>query len=393
MRILRILLFFPSITFGLLPSEIFPFGLIYSFVIIIKSKKFHLAELIVFYFFLLTGTISIYFNPFSEVIRSVVSYLNVLLPFLVIIKINREELRKVTNAAYAALIIMITVGFLQMLNLLEPLKKIYLFLIPRGNYGVLTEFNRGVSLLSTEPSRASIEFAFLIVLFLVYKRNINLKILGSVSYLNFIIQGGYALLYSILLSITFINKYSKTLLLLVPFVLFSIYKLLENYRGLNLIINIFSSGKWFETLVILSGARIVSVIAAFKYSYYNLLGAGLGSWRSTMIEALNQTGFDPNSISFFKRMGNGFWVPVKPNSILANIALEFGILGLVVFIIFFIWTLYRHFKIHNIKFPFFITPIFITYITLFGYLGNPIPFVVVALIINPWTSVINFSKL
>tara|TARA_B100000767_G_C19765737_1_gene537410 strand:+ start:279 stop:1175 length:897 start_codon:yes stop_codon:yes gene_type:complete len=296
-------------------------------------------------------------------------------------------------AAHTALMIMITVGFLQILNLLEPIKNIYSFLIPRGNYGVLTEFNRGVSLLSTEPSRAAIEFTFLIIFFLFYKRNISFKILVSISYLNFIIQGGYALLYSILLSITFINKYSKKLLIIVPFVFLGLYKLLENYRGFNLIVNIFSSGNLFETLVISSNIRLVSVIAAFKYSYYNLLGAGLGSWRTKMIEALNLTKFDPSSISFFEHMGNGFWVPVKPSSILANISLEFGLLGLVVFILFFIWILYKHFKIHNIKIPVFITPIFITYATFFGYLGNPIPFIVLALIINPWTPVMNFSKL
>ena len=382
-KVLRHLLFLPSITFGVIKSEIFPWALIYS-VLHFKLKKTNILFIFLSFFVLLSILISIYFfeTPINKIFSTLFSYLNPILIFILIISIKKPQIEKVMLALKSILFFLLFFGILQTLNLTNFLEGIYSFLIPRGNYKALSDFGRGVALMSTEPSRAALEVVFLALIFrkTILKKQLYFDIL-IIIYVNFIIQGGYAFLYS---SIYFLfslpRKSRKFILPLFSLAIVFFIETITNLRGYYILSRLFETNTFLETLVQLSGFRVLSFIAAIKYAIINPFGGGFGNWEVSSLAALNLTGFDPSTIPHFIDASDGFWHPIKPTSIFGNMLLDFGLLGTIVLLVFLLLIFRMRAKIVKEHLDVYVA--FIVYFFFFGYLGNPIPPIVFALCLN-----------
>lgn len=154
--------FFPSITFGLLSAEIFPWALFGSFIFLRHYSKDFFLVLI---FFILSWILSILFLGPTDSLRSIASYMNSLYAFAFILSISQLETIKFIKLIRIIFIILLILGLLQHFNLVNFLDDILKFLIPRGSSGALIEANRGVRLLSSEPARAGNELIFFYMLF------------------------------------------------------------------------------------------------------------------------------------------------------------------------------------------------------------------------------------
>ena len=382
-KVLRYFLFLPSITFGTIKSEIFPWAVIYS-ITHFKFKKTDAIYVFLCFYVLLNILISIYFfeTPISKVFGTLFAYLNPTLIFILIISIENPQIQKVMSTLKSVLFFLLFFGILQTLNLTTFLEDIYSFLIPRGNYKTLSDFGRGAALLSTEPSRAALEVVFLALIFrkTILKKQLYFDIF-IIIYVNFIIQGGYAFLYTLIYFLFSLPR--KSLKLVVP--LFSVafiflIEIITNFRGYYILSTLFETNTFLETLVQLSGFRVLSFIAAVKHAIINPLGGGFGNWEVSSLTALNLTKFDPSTIPHFIYASDGFWHPIKPTSIFGNMLLDFGLLGTIVLLVslfFIVRARGRIVKKHvDVYIAFFI------YFFFFGYLGNPIPPIVFALCLN-----------
>ena len=382
-KVLRHLLFLPSITFGAISSEIFPWAAIYS-TLHSKFKKTNFIYIFLCFYVAINILISIYFfeTPIGKIFSTLFAYLNPTLIFMLIISIKQQHIKKVVSALKNVFFFLLFFGFLQVLNLTDFLEDIYSLLIPRGNFKLLSDYGRGAALLSTEPSRAALEVIFLALLFrkTILKKQLYFDIL-IIIYVNFIIQGGYAFLYS---SIYFLFSLPrKSLKVVVPlfFVAFIFFiEKITTLRGYYILSRLIETNTFLETLVQLSGFRVLSFIAGVKYAILNPFGGGFGNWEVSSLTALNLTKFDPSTIPHFIYNSEGFWHPIKPTSIFGNMLLDFGLIGTIVLIIsliFIVRTRGTIVKKHSdVYFAFFV------YFFLFGYLGNPIPPIIFALCLN-----------
>jgi hypothetical protein len=382
-KVLRHLLFLPSITFGAISSEIFPWAAIYS-ILHSKFKKTNFTYIFICFYVIFNILISIYFfeTPIGKIFSTLFAYLNPTLIFLLIISIKHQHIKKVVSALKNVFFFLLFFGFLQTLNLTAFLENIYSFLIPRGNFKSMIDSGRGVALLSTEPSRAALEVVFLALLIkkTFLKKQLYFDIF-IVIYVNFIIQGGYALLYS---SIYFLFSLPrKSLVAVVPLfsvaVVFFIEKI-TNLRGYYIINRLFETNTFLETLVQLSGFRVLSFIAGVKYAILNPFGGGFGNWEVSSLTALNLTKFDPSTIPHFIYKSEGFWHPIKPTSIFGNMLLDFGLFGTIILLISMMFIVRSRVTIVKKHIDIYVA--FFVYFFLFGYLGNPIPPIVFALCLN-----------
>ena len=164
-KVLRHLLFLPSITFGVISSEIFPWAAIYS-TLHSKFKKTNFIYVFLCFYVVINILISIYFfeTPIGKIFSTLFAYLNPILIFILIISIKQQHVKKVVSALKNVFFFLLFFGFLQTLNLTAFLEDIYTLLIPRGNFKTMSDFGRGIALLSTEPSRAALELVFLALL-------------------------------------------------------------------------------------------------------------------------------------------------------------------------------------------------------------------------------------
>jgi hypothetical protein len=374
----------PSVTFGIIKNEIFPWALIYSSFFIDLKKVNKLIILFIFFLtFYIIGSVYLFLTPISQIFSTLVSYLNILLTLIVFIKINKSEIQKIINISKISLVIFLIFGIFQYFKLTFFLDEIYSFFIPRGNYMILDDLGRGVSIFSTEPSRASIEIIFLSFLIRKFiKTHKSIFDILIILYVNLIIQGGYALLYSSLY-LFFSIKSIRSKFIFIPFVVSTmIYytNAISNSRGFFILEKLYNSDLFLEVLVNLSGVRVLSFFSTTIYAFNNLFGGGFGNWAVSSIEAARLTPFSPSSINFFINNCEGFWCSYKPSSIYGNILLDFGLFGAMFLCCLLFIYLKSHIYIYKFNFDVYLT--FLIYFFLFGYLGNPIPIIVLAICLN-----------
>jgi hypothetical protein len=122
-----------------------------------------------------------------------------------------------------------------------------------------------------------------------------------------------------------------------------------------------------------SGYRLISIFAAYTYGFTHFWGVGIGNWSNGILEAINQTNIDITKIDIYK---NGTEiVSTRPTSFFAAYILDFGISGLI--FIYILLKKYLNALFSNIEKPLFI--VFLINITILGDIGNPIPWIIVAL--------------
>ena len=115
-----ILLFFPSITFGLYSSEIFPWAFLFSIIYLKKINKPFLFIVFLFLFFF-TYSIITNFQNFSyfEGFRSLGAYFNSILPFFLILSLSLERVYKLIRVAKYIFYFLLILGLLQFFGLID----------------------------------------------------------------------------------------------------------------------------------------------------------------------------------------------------------------------------------------------------------------------------------
>jgi len=378
---LRYLLFFPAITFRLLTAEIFPWAIIYS----LKSPKILKRAIPFFVVIFISVSYSLYVilfkNQEGDLLRSVIAFINPLLVYMSIMKFPEKKLSRLVTTVKYVLIFMIIWGGMQYAGILAFFEPIQQFLITRGSteaFGLM----RGVSILSSEPARAAYELLFVYACFRTTK-NYDKKILLFLDfficfYLLFIIKSALG---SVMALLFMISIYRIRIILPAVIVLsiagISIFQNIENNRTIQVVNSLATNQNTFILLMSMSGFRLISLIAAYKYAIFNPLGGGIGLWRSSSLAALNGTGVNPSDLYYFSSQGGGGFTPVRPEAYLAGVALDMGVVGITAVLVLLKPLLKYITNIKHALFP--ITAMFFYSLVFSGSVGNPIPWICMAI--------------
>ena len=379
------MIYMPSVTFSLVHAEIFPWAIIYF---LLFSRKFYLWSLLLVFVLLMSGFyafVIIKDYEISEFLRSFFAYLNPLLIFSYFLMGKSEEVERHFIIIRNVFCFLIVLGFLQYLNLIVFLQPLFEIIMPRGGVGLFEGGGRGVSLMSSEPSRASFEVIFLYVAvryyFIPEEKRPMVDILVGL-YVFFVIRAGAgSVIYLVFLFVFYGVKIIPLFALLFFFIVqfFSFYEI-RSFILINALIGSSSLQDLFMNLVVLSGHRGISLFAAYKYAFFSPFGGGLGNWSSTSLEALPLSGLNPKDIPFFVSFGDSDWMSIRPISYFSSLALDVGVFGLFIFLyimvrrILFFWDISYYAK-HIIV-------LFFLYLFFWGSVGEPIPWITVALILR-----------
>lgn len=378
-----IVLFTPSITFSIIPAEIFPWALLFSLLYI---KKISLNDIVIFSIFFLYSIYSLFlYADISETVRSFISYMNVILIFMLISNSKFTNFESLLNIFRLYFISLCVFGIFQYLGLIGFLEPFLQALIPRASSDALSEIGRGITLLSSEPSRAAYEFVFMYALFRFFFIK-NYKLIFDVLLIIFVIFFIQSAMGAFLIFFFLVIYYR--LKFIVPISVISIFfgAYLLNVEGggravsvTQSIISMSSFDGILSFLLDASGFRLVSIYASFSSLFEYWFGHGIGSWRESSILALETTGINPSDLSYFVVNGDGNWVPIRPTAPFFALLLDFGFF---VFIVMY-FLFYKLKKItkfsregRNIVF------LFIAYFMTMGAIGNPIPWIALAFVIS-----------
>jgi hypothetical protein len=413
MWFLRILSFFPSITFSLLNAEIFPWAFLAAGYYVMRTL---MASRIPFPINLYKNVgplmvlfiISIYCASFyvsfkgdlkPDILRSFGAYLNPLVIFLFLLECPEKEIsyfKKLINVLFFVLILL---GFSQALGVVNFLDPVFKFLIPRGN-ATLTggAGGRGIRLLSSEPARAAYELFFIYIAWVYLREQSVIKqlFLDIFMFLFFILMIRSAM-GMVLFAVYIVLKYRlKLFLALLPALIIGlpfIIGILENAssRSMKVLYNIMMSSNLEEVcryLLSASGDRIVSILSSYKYAFTHPFGGGVGLWAHSSLDALNSVNIHASMIGYFANKGNGGYFSVRPTSYMANIALDLGIIG-VLFVLYMLRPVLALLK--NYRHPIFpVTICFLFGIMMSGAAGNPVPWIAMALVYRKFISMESF---
>ena len=142
-----------------------------------------------------------------------------------------------------------------------------------------------------------------------------------------------------------------------------------------------------------SGFRVISVWAAYAYGLVNPLGFGIGGWGTASLEAMDQIGVPATEIGFFASYSGGEFDGVRPTSFVADLFLEMGWVGFVLFIFAFAKYMFSKSLFNDVS----SRPVLIMFffnLFVMGTIGDPLPFIFLALAYRehfPTTSKPNLS--
>ncbi len=386
-RLLSFFLFFPSVTFGLFTVEIFPWGVFYAFT---KLPRIHKLTLLIGLILVISSVITgiVYSGIYMfESFRTTLAYLNILIPFLIILNSSEETFLFLARIIRIILFILISVGLIQLLVGNDNFGNLLSYFIPRAEGGVFGG-GRGVSLLSSEPPRAAIELLFLYALYRVFLQDSGSTITKLLIYdlliIFFILLVVRSAVGTVVSLVYIIGLYRFKVLLpfLVIGTIFYYYLQDTDIRAISVFYNIFQNVTYdeiFQQISNASGFRVISVTSAYEYAIYNPFGGGIGSWPVSSIDALNASGVSPNSLDYFEYGYGGEFIPVRPSSFMANIALDTGLIGILIVTGFIFYSI-RNIIFNKKYFPF--VALFLFSIYFIGAAGNPVPWVTLAILIK-----------
>jgi len=384
--VIATLLYFPSVNFGLYGSEVFPYALIFS---VVMLRRLHTVEIVFVLLFTVSSIFSIFFNvdkpDFAyEFFRSAGAYLNVMLVFFVLLHISQDKVKILLNIGKVIFIGLTILGLLQISGIAEPLEPLFKFLVPRSS-GEALGASRGVTLLSTEPARAGVEYLFLYLMyrfaFLKRKKSYLLLDLLIGAAVLFIFKSAVVLLvYLIILALLY---RTKVVFLAVLALIISPLLLSFDGRSILLINELLNadSGTAFHILMNTSGNRIFSIWAVSLFSLQYPFGLGVGNWIESSLIAAKLTSYDLSTLNYFTaygRGGNGF--PFRATGFLMNAAMDFGIVGFFGFLTTIVYRLIPFWKYgYESKV---IILLFIIKISFVGSVGTPVEWVSVVILLR-----------
>jgi len=337
------LFFFPSITFGLLQAEVFPWGILLSTYILMRHKKINTMYVLVLCAFVLNIIIfSLYNFPdfkIPEVVRSLLAYINSSLCFVAFYQASETSTLKTVKLVKTIFIFLLVLGVLQSLGFLKVFDPLFKFLIPRASSASLSRFKRGVTLLSTEPARAGVSLVFIYVVvrtvFITKKR--ALYDVLFLFFLVLVIKSIMALgVFFIFILLTYRMKIVRVILAgLVILVLIDFSG--GGGRSLQMINKIKSQESFSEASMVvvdLAGPRLISVYSSWLHTMSNPFGGGIGHWEKTSVDALKMTDIDFSKINYFRFKGNSKPIPIRSSGYISNLVLDTGFFGVTIFLIF-----------------------------------------------------------
>jgi len=372
----------PSVTFGLLQAEIFPWALIYSFFVgAIKSKFLWVMLSFALLHAILIGLLFQQFSLFDW-LTVWGSYLNAILVFKMLLRADMRLILRMQRAAHFVFGLSIVIGCAQFSGLFEFLDSLIKFFVPRAQFSEIG-YGRGVTIFSTEPSRASIELLFLYMVVRVSLTNGSSK--------PFILAYDFMLFMFVALIMKSITGISCALLffaianksyryfLVISLVAFSFLAVTYESRYIQLLSSLLASKDLeaiFSILVDSSGFRFSSVISAYYSIFDSVIGYGAGNYANSSLVAFEFSGFNPDSISYFRNRGGEF-LSVRPPAFAANVILDFGVFGL----IFCIYWLRRLFSsLQASCYP--LASAFLLVVFINGSVGNPVVWLCFAVILR-----------
>lgn len=389
-RILLFLCFFPSITFGIISAEIFPWAILFFIVSIrIANKNDTLLTVALFFLLFLSAASSIITNPESDATRSLAAYINPIAAFIAFLNMPAGWVERSVSLAKKILIVLLALGIAQYIGLTRPFETILQSLVPRASGGALLDFGgRGVTLLSSEPSRAGVELVFLYFIWRLTQPPSAGRVaidLTFVAYIVLFIKAAQPAAFAVITIGIFLMRRPMHL---VPLVFAAMLASLiefgpERNRILLLLSNIFSSGSVSDTLMLLvnaAGPRLVSIYAFFTWGIFNPFGSGIGSWPVSSVAALDASGVDLSQISYFQILGAGNSVEIRGSGLLTNLMLDVGVFGTMLFLLWIFAVTRRHRK--NDRITLIVMSILLLKIAFVGSIGEPLPWIAAALVLR-----------
>lgn len=377
------LLFFPSVTFSILTSEIFP----WAFLISQKSNYKIYSKLILLYLlFIFSIFYSLFITNFEvgklEILRSLIAYLNPLLIFLFLIYNKKYIITNYLKTIKIVFVGFIIFGLIQYSGLLANFENLFRIFIPRL-YMQKIGGGRGVTIFSSEPSRASYEFLFLYIFLrqFIIKNKLLLYDLLYLSFSLLIIKSATGILLSALFFLIVYKKRIPIIVILFLIIgIFLINSFSENrsFVILATLLNNLSKldfGTAFYFILNESGYRLISIIAAYSYGIITFIGAGIGNWEIGISNAIKFLEIDPSSIVIYNTIDGSNFVSTRPTAFLASFILDFGLLGFFILA----YSLNSTIKLILPFIPKKLLITFLVYIFFIGDIGNPIPWIIMAL--------------
>ena len=401
------LIFFPSITFGLVPAEIFPWAFIVAIFYFKKNYKDFLKIIIIF---LPSIIIAIYANVATiDIIRSLFAYLNVFFIFIVVLKFNDKDLNILIKVLKYSLILIILITIIQ--YLIPQINMILQYLVPRlqiYSSGVFKTDYAGHSGLSSEPSRHASEVIMLYVTYVLVSNNSKyLRIVKDtfvalfILLLNRSISGIFFLsIYAFIIYIDLIKNFKFLFFSIFILILSLIFIFTVNwtyifnlsffdFKSLNFIKQLYEFQNIqliFDKIWYWSGFRFSSILSAYLNPTF--FGYGMGNWYQA-----SSIGYDLNlylktSEWFVLHCSDGIECGHRPTALLAGLILEIGIIPIIILALFLRKIVNKNYdtgkfnipKNINIKFIW----LFILSLVLLGNIGDPVVATCIAILFNAY---------
>lgn len=391
-RILGALIFLPNIMplKALFSAEIFPWAFLYA---LRKDLRLTLGYALFLGYILVSAVVML--GAFPSVLvpaRALFALINASMIFFLLIHVNDEEygwLVKIFHGVFLANLGLCVVQYLGLFPpFLEPIFRLFIDRFTHEIYGG----GRGVAGLFAEPSYASMAIHYYFAFFMLSKK-INPRsvqgiavIVGIVLFDLFIIRSvtGVVMILIYLLSMQraqYLLKAGLVVLLFLGGVIYQFGKSPNAPRSIETAYDFFKYGGYQDPMPWLleqSGFRFVSVWASYKYGFTHPFGSGVGGWGQASIQAMDDIGIKASAMSFFATAMGSEYQGVRPTSFAAGLMLETGIVGLVLFLLAF-WPYLKVRALYRDTHTRSITLFFLFNTFALGSIGDPLPFIFLAL--------------
>lgn len=391
-QLLSFLIYLPNVTpFKMLfKSEIFPWAFVYSlrrsFTIPLGYSIFLVYMLLSAVYILSKG------EPILVPARALFALLNVTFIFFCILKVDDKEFSQLQKAFTWVFGINVVLSLIQYFGLfpafLTPFMRIFIDRFTDEPHGL----GRGVAALFAEPSYASLSIHYYFAYFMLQHRIDQKSLLGYGAILLmilfdlFIIRSitGLVMIFVYYVSLQerkYIVRGAVVLLFVGLLVLYLAKQTDEPPRAVDFLYSVVYDQEYKDPLPFLlneSGFRVISVWAAYVYGFANPLGSGIGGWGPASLIAMDAIGVPATEIGFFASYSGGDFDGVRPTSFIADIFLEMGWVGFVLFVLAF-WSYMTNKTLFNNIYARPVLVMFYFNLFVMGTIGDPLPFIFLAL--------------
>jgi hypothetical protein len=374
------LIFIPSLTFNIFPSEIFPWAVILWCLYSRKIIASAIPIVVTIFLFLIYGLMKDA-ESFYEYLRSFFSLINPLFALFLGLSIgDRWSIQKIERKIFLpyffcilAYLVLVAINYFYNINYLIKL------FIPRASFEFVDN-ERGLAFLSSEPGRFAYELIFVTFTWVYLKCSRE----GFVLILLFIFQAIFvkSLTGYFLMAFMAVLIYHRRpdLLIIALVALFFINYIVENDR-IYIIFDTIMSGDLvlvLDQMARQSGFRFAATFSSYENIFRNPLGSGVGLWSEEMLYAIENSYLKFNHV--FNLMGSLGVSQIRPYSYGAAIALETGLLGILSLLYLFYRMFSSNFLVGNNHYPFSLFCIFCIFF--YQDIGSPIPFFAIGLYLS-----------